>query len=81
MAAFRACLPAMVRSGTLSACAAALLTLVACGRDGGFSGGEVSRSWNPAAVKEVSGVPIATLRSELQTVLAKRPTYATKDQW
>jgi len=56
---------------------------MACGGEGGGAhlAGEVSRSWNPANVKEVSGVPIVAIRSELQTALAKRPAYATADQW
>ena len=71
----------MVPSRTLGAWVAGLITLSACRDSSRFSAGEVSRTWNPNAVKEVSGVPIATLRSELQTVLATKPTYATKDQW
>ena len=72
----------MVLNRTLGLCASALVALAACGGSGShFSAGEVSRTWNPTAVKEVSGVPIASLRSELQSALAKKPTYATEEQW
>ena len=71
----------MVHPRTLGACAVALVILSACGRADGHATGEVSRSWNPTALKEVSGIPIAALRSELQRELATRPSFATDDQW
>jgi murein L,D-transpeptidase YcbB/YkuD len=56
--------------------------LVACGRDRSrYFGGDVSRSWNPTAITEVSGVPIEALRAELRRELAAKPTHATDDQW
>ena len=73
----------MVFQRTLAACAVALATLATvAGCDGGSHfGGEVFRSWNPVNVKEVSGVPVAAIRSELQPALSKKPAYATDDQW
>lgn len=59
---------------TLGALATVLVVLVvlACGRDGsrsGFFGGDVFRSWNPARVQAIRGVPIADFRSELERQL------------
>lgn len=65
----------------LSACTAALVITAACGRDGAQAGGEVSKSWNPLEVKEVRGVPVAAIRTELQRELASKPDFATEDQW
>lgn len=72
----------MIQLRTLGACTAALVMLAACGRDSGqHSAGEVSRSWNPASVKEVRGVPVVSIRAELQRELAAKPKYATDEQW
>jgi L,D-transpeptidase YcbB len=71
----------MVRFRTLVSQGAAFIILVACGRSSGYFGGEVSQSWNPTALKEVSGVPIDTLRSELRHELASKPRALTNDQW
>ncbi|MEX2151992.1 MAG: L,D-transpeptidase family protein [Gemmatimonadaceae bacterium] len=72
----------MVQCRTLSAVVVALAFAGACNgsRDQSFAG-EVTRSWNPRAVKEVKDVPIETLRSEIQRELAKKPTFATDEQW
>jgi murein L,D-transpeptidase YcbB/YkuD len=71
----------MVPFRTLLWRGAALVILVACGRSSSYFGGEVSRSWNPTAVKEVSGVPIDSLRLALRHELGKKPTALTNDQW
>ena len=66
----------------IAAACAALLTLSACSRDRGIqSAGEVFRAWNPTTLKEVRGVPIATLRTELQHQLATKHELASADQW
>ena len=62
--------------------AGAALVLASCGRDGSVhSAGDVLRSWNPNALKEVRGVPVATLRTEIQRELKTKPAPATDDQW
>jgi L,D-transpeptidase YcbB len=71
----------MVHFRTFSVCGAAFLLFAGCNRDSQHLGGEVSKSWRPTAVKEVRGVPIATLRAELQRELAAKPVHATDDQW
>ena len=59
-----------------------LAALAACRRgDSGSAEGEVSRSWNPLAVKEVGDVPSATIRAEITRQLKSKPKYATDDQW
>jgi murein L,D-transpeptidase YcbB/YkuD len=61
---------------------ALVLGLTACGRDGSsYSFGDVTRSWNPARVKQVEGVPVADIRAELQRSLAAKPQKATEEQW
>src|SRR4051812_38014890 len=72
----------MVHSRTVSACVVVLFAAAACGRDDGqHVAGEVSRSWNPTALKEVRGVPVAEIRTELQRELAAKPSFGTPDQW
>lgn len=72
----------MVSSRTFSACIAALVIAAACsGSKDQSAAGEVSRSWNPNAIKEVKSVPIGTLRNEIQQQLAKKPDFATDEQW
>ena len=67
---------------TLAPCLIAIFAAIACNRDSGrHFGGEVSRSWNPLAIREVSDVPIADLRTELRRELATKPTDATADTW
>lgn len=57
--------------------------LAACGGEGreGFFGGEVSRSWNPAEVAEIEGVPVAEFKSALAQQLAARPPNQSEDTW
>ena len=46
------------------------------------SGGEVSRTWNPAGVGDVRGVPAASVRAELQRELqSSKPASVTAEQW
>jgi L,D-transpeptidase YcbB len=62
--------------------AGAALILSSCGRDTSIhSAGDVFRSWNPNALKEVRGVPVETLRTEIQRELTTKPAHATEDQW
>jgi L,D-transpeptidase YcbB len=71
----------MISLRTVGAAGAALI-LAACGRDSSVhSAGDVFRSWNPNAIKEVRGVPVETLRLEIQRELKTKPTPATDDQW
>src|SRR5438046_10375366 len=62
---------------------AALILLAGCGRDhsGGRAGGEVSRSWNPAAVRGVEGMPVASIRSELERALGAKPPSVDDGPW
>jgi L,D-transpeptidase YcbB len=55
----------------------------ACGDDKTIyqSGGSVFRSWNPAGVSEIGSVPIAEFKTNLGGQLARRPDWATEDQW
>ena len=65
-------------------CTVAVLGLAsACGGDSSIyqSGGGVFRSWNPAGVSEIEGVPIASFKSEMTRQLGQRPKTATDDQW
>lgn len=41
----------------------------------------MSRSWNPAAVKEIDGVAVAEFRAELKRSLEQRPATVTDEQW
>ena len=61
----------------------AFVVLAGCGRGGetGTSEGEVSRSWNPTAVRQVLDVPAATIRTEIARQLETKPSYATDEQW
>jgi murein L,D-transpeptidase YcbB/YkuD len=62
--------------------AATLVILVGCGRDGSYSfGGDVFRSWNPAAVKAVRGIPVATITTQLQRELTTKPANVSEEQW
>jgi murein L,D-transpeptidase YcbB/YkuD len=71
----------MISLRTVGAAGAALI-LASCGRDSSVhSAGDVFRSWNPNALKEVRGVPVETLRMEIQRELKTKPTPATDDQW
>ena len=45
------------------------------------AGGEVSRSWNPAALTAVNNIPIDAIRTELQTQLGKRPEKIGEEAW
>src|SRR5687768_9868341 len=45
------------------------------------SGGGVFRSWNPAGVSDIRGIPIAEFKAELTKQLAQRPKVTTDDQW
>jgi L,D-transpeptidase YcbB len=68
---------------TLSAALVALVNLAGCGeaRTEQSEPGQVSRSWNPAEVDEIRGVPIADVRAALTTQLKTRPAHATGEQW
>src|SRR5437867_6761131 len=80
--AFRPSVCHMSRTGIVGAACAALLTLSACSRDRGTQfGGEVLRGWNPTTLKEVHGVSIATLRTQIQHELAAKHELASPDQW
>ena len=71
----------MISSRTVGAAGVALI-LASCGRDGSIhSAGDVFRSWNPLTLKEVRGVPIETLRTEIQRELTTKPPHASPDQW
>lgn len=65
-------------------CALVALGLAtACGDDKTLytSGGSVFRSWNPAGVGDIRGVPVADFKSELSKQIAQKPTVTTEDQW
>lgn len=65
-------------------CILTLLGLaLACGDDGSIyqSGGGVFRSWNPAGVSEVKGIPIAEFKAALGQQLDRKPELSTDDQW
>ena len=71
----------MLRISHLGA-VAALAALAACGGTSEeLSEGEVSRSWNPAGLTEVAGVPVAAIRAEIEKSLEGDPPHATPDQW
>ena len=60
----------------------AALLIAACGGGSSDSApGEVSKSWNPAEVSEIRGVPVAQFRSEVARQLGSRPSHATDEQW
>ena len=60
----------------------AAIALVSCTREHSRAdAGEVSRSWNPAAVRDVDGVPVVEIRSLLQGGLAARPPSIDADSW
>jgi murein L,D-transpeptidase YcbB/YkuD len=65
------------------ASAAALALATACGKDGTRSavfGGDVFRSWNPAGVGTIKGVPAAQFKGELDKQLAAKSFHATDEQ-
>ncbi|HJQ39480.1 MAG TPA: L,D-transpeptidase family protein, partial [Thermoanaerobaculia bacterium] len=69
---------------TLALCAG-LVALSACGRDSNGNrtaifGGDVSRSWNPAGVKNVKGVPTTDFKAELDKQMASKATKITDEQ-
>ena len=71
----------MKPSTTLSA-ATALFLALACGPvTEQQSGGEVSRSWNPARVAEVDDVPVTAIRTEIEALLGAKPRFANDEQW
>ena len=61
----------------------ALGLATACGDDKTIytSGGSVFRSWNPAGVSDIRGVPIAAFKAELAKQIARRPQVTTEEQW
>jgi murein L,D-transpeptidase YcbB/YkuD len=72
----------MGHSRALRAGIAALLLIAACDRPvEETAAGEVSRSWNPAALSAVDGVPIDSLRAQLQVQLAKKPDQVGDEAW
>jgi len=73
----------MVLHRTNAIAAWALVAAASCGGDGSSatSEGEVSRSWNPAAVTNIEGVPVADFRRELERQLARRPGRFSEEQW
>ena len=73
----------MVHSRTLRAALGALMLVAACEKqvEEQKVGGEVSRSWNPAALTAVENIPIDAIRSELQAQLARRPEQIGEEAW
>ena len=73
----------MVHSRTLGAALGALMLVAACEKkvEEQKAGGEVSRSWNPAALTAVENIPIDAIRSELQAQLATRPEKIGEEAW
>ena len=72
----------MLHVRTLSA--VVLLGLASACRDDSTiyqSGGGVFRSWNPAGVSEIKGVPIAEFKTALAPQLNRRLDLSTEDQW
>jgi L,D-transpeptidase YcbB len=72
----------MVSYRTVGAALVALTVLSSC-RNGSDrqTGGEVSRSWNPAGVREVRDVPVDAVKAEIQKQVAAKPKYATDELW
>lgn len=61
------------------------LAIAACGRDSSgrrtsVFGGDVFRSWNPTAVKDVKGVPATEVKAEIERQLAAKNVKATPEQ-
>jgi murein L,D-transpeptidase YcbB/YkuD len=72
----------MLRTAIFSALSAlGLATACGDGKTIYTSGGSVFRSWNPAGVSEIRDVPVATFKTEMERMLAKRPKVTTEDQW
>jgi murein L,D-transpeptidase YcbB/YkuD len=66
----------------LGAGVAALLIAAGCGRTNTeVAGGEVSRSWNPARLTVVAGVPIADIKNELERQIKTKPSGSGDDSW
>jgi murein L,D-transpeptidase YcbB/YkuD len=66
----------------ITAGAAALCLLSACGRPVEESvAGEVSRSWNPAAVTAVDGIDADSVRAHVRAQLEKKPEHISDDAW
>jgi murein L,D-transpeptidase YcbB/YkuD len=64
-------------------CFGAVLLVAACGRDSGSKsvfGGDVLRSWNPAAVKDIKGTPVEQFRAELDKQLTVKNEKITAEQ-